>query len=214
MVAGTADEPENAELILSVGERDHARGLAEAPVTLVEYGDYECPYCGQAYPIIKNIQKDLGDKLRFVFRNFPISQVHPHAQQAAEAAEAAGAQNKFWEMHDQLYEHQQELSNSDLKHHASALGLDIARFEDEMSNHIHAGRVRDDFMSGIRSGVNGTPTFYINGSRYDDSWDEETLLASIRQEIPDNDKHATSRANQRATRGTSRGVRKRTQYRR
>jgi protein-disulfide isomerase len=214
MVAGTAEQPENAELILSVGERDHAQGLAEAPVTLVEYGDYECPYCGQAYPIIKNIQKDLGDKLRFVFRNFPISQEHPHAQQAAETAEASGAQNKFWDMHDRLYEHQQELSNSDLKHHASALGLDIARFEDEMSNHIHAGRVRDDFMSGIRSGVNGTPTFYINGSRYDDSWDEETLLAAIRQEISDNDKHATSRANQRAKLGTRRGVRKRTQYRR
>jgi len=214
MVAGTTEQPENAELILSVGEQDHAQGLAEAPVTLVEYGDYECPYCGQAYPIIKNIQKHLGDKLRFVFRNFPISQVHPHAQQAAEAAEASGAQNKFWEMHDRLYEHQQELSNSDLKQHASALGLDIPRFEDEMSNHIHAGRVRDDFMSGIGSGVNGTPTFYINGSRYDDSWEEETLLASIRQEISDNDKHATSRANQRATLGTRRGVRKRTQYRR
>jgi protein-disulfide isomerase len=209
----TTAEPETASLTLLVGQRDHTQGPEEVPVTLVEYGDYECPHCGQAYPIIKNIQKHLGDKLRFVFRNFPITQVHPHAQHAAEAAETAGAQNKFWEMHDRLYEHQQELSDSHLKQHASALGMGVARFEDEMLNHIHADRVREDFMSGIRSGVNGTPTFYINGSRYDDSWDEETLLASLKQEISDN-KHATSRASQRATRRTSRGVRKRTEHRR
>src|SRR6476619_3859997 len=151
-------ETETVKLTLPVGQRDHIQGLDTAPVTLVEYGDYECPYCGDAYPIIKQVQKNLGNKLRFVFRNFPITQVHPHAQHAAEAAETAGAQNKFWEMHDRLYEHQQELSDSDLERHASALGLDIPRFEEEMSNHIHAGRVRDDFMSGIRSGVNGTPT--------------------------------------------------------
>ena len=213
-MAKAESEPEITNLTLPVSERDHVQGLEGAPVTLVEYGDYECPYCGQAYPIIKNIQRHLADELRFVFRNFPIAQVHPHAEHAAEAAEAAGAQNKFWEMHDRLYEHQQELSDSDLLTHASAIGeMDVTRFENEMSNHSHAGRVREDFMSGIRSGVNGTPTFYINGVRYDDSWDEETLLASIKQEISDS-QHPTSRGVSRATRRTRRGVPKRTEHRR
>lgn len=180
-----ATRTEITELTLPVSGRDHAQGPDAAPVTLVEYGDYECPYCGQAYPIIKNIQKHFGDKLRFVFRNFPVTQVHPHAQHAAEAAECAGAQEKFWEMHDRLYEHQQELNDNHLRQHASALGMDIARFEDEMAKHVHAGRIRDDFMSGIHSGVNGTPTFYINGMRYDDSWDEGTLQVSIEQAIVD-----------------------------
>jgi protein-disulfide isomerase len=184
-------------------------------VTLVEYGDFECPYCGQAYPIIKKIQQNIGDDLRFVFRNFPITQVHPHAQHAAEAAEAAGLQNKFWEMHSRLFEHQKELDDSQLKRHASAIGLEVARFEDEMSSHIHVGRVREDFMSGIRSGVNGTPTFYINGKRYDKSWDEETLLSTIKQEISDNDHHLnSSRVTQRATRRTSRATSSRTERRR
>jgi len=207
-------EPENADLTLAVGKRDHAQGSDEALVTLVEYGDYECPYCGQAYPIIKNIQKRLGHQLRFVFRNFPITQVHPHAQHAAEAAETAGAQNKFWEMHDRLYEHQQELSDSHLSRHASALRIDIARFENEMSNHIHADRVREDFMSGIRSGVNGTPTFYINGMRYDDSWDEETLLASIKQETADMQQRLKHKAGSRGTtiRRTGGVAPKRTKY--
>ena len=186
----TATE-EVVKLVMPVGERDHSQGPEVAPVTLVEYGDYECPYCGQAYPIVKNIQKHLGDKLHFVFRNFPITQVHPHAQHAAEAAEAAGAQRKFWEMHDYLYEHQRELDDSRLSQYASTIGgVDIARFGDEMAKHVYAGRVREDFMSGIRSGVNGTPTFYINGVRYDDSWDEKTLLEKIRQTIDNRQQHA------------------------
>jgi len=211
-MAKAETEPEIANLTPPVSERDHVLGIDGAPVTLVEYGDYECPYCGQAYPIIKNIQKHLGDKLRLVFRNFPITQVHPHAEHAAEAAEAAGAQNKFWEMHDSLYEHQQELSDGHLIRHVSAIGgIDVARFENEMSNHIHTGRVHEDFMSGIRSGVNGTPTFYINGTRYDDSWDEETLLACIKQEISDS-QHAASKATPKATRRTRVGVPKRTEH--
>ncbi len=173
----------SAKLTLPVSERDHIQGPDTAPVTLVEYGDYECPYCGQAYPIIKNIQERLGDKLRFVFRNFPVTQVHPHAQHSAEAAESAGSQNKFWEMHDYLYENQQKLDDKYLRQYASALGLDVIRFDDEMAKHIHASRVREDFMSGIRSGVNGTPTFYVNGIRYDDSWDEEALLAAIKDTL-------------------------------
>ena len=154
-------------------------GLAPAPVTLVQYGDYECPYCGAAYPIVKEIQQRLGDRLRFVFRNFPITTAHPHAELAAEAAEAAGAQGKFWEMHDALFEHQRALDDGHLEGYAGAVGLDVERFDREMEDRVYAGRVREDFMSGVRSGVNGTPTFFINGRRHDDSYDLETLLAAI-----------------------------------
>jgi protein-disulfide isomerase len=180
-------------LTLPVSDRDDAQGPDTALVTLVEYGDYECPYCGQAYPIIKNIQERLEDKLRFVFRNFPVTQAHPHGQHAAEAAESAGSQNKFWEMHDYLYEHQQELDDNHLRKYASVLEMDVARFDDEMAKHAHASRVREDFMSGIRSGVNGTPTFYINGIRYDDSSDEKTLLAAIKQNLANSDRRPAKR---------------------
>ena len=168
-----------AHLTLPVGERDHCDGPANAPVTLVEYGDYECPHCGRAYPIIKEIQRRLGSKLRFVFRNFPLGESHPHAQHAAEAAEAAAAQGKFWEMHDMLYEHQQALDDRHLLGYAKSLGLDASRVHDELVSHAHARRVREDFSSGVRSGVNGTPTFFINGIRHDDSWDAETLVSAL-----------------------------------
>jgi protein-disulfide isomerase len=160
-------------------ERDHVQGPADARVTLVEYGDYECPYCGAAYPIIKEVQARMGDRLRFVFRNFPISTAHPHAEQAAEAAEAAASQGPFWEMHDLLYENQKRLRDEDLRRYAEQLGLDVERFDRDLAEHVHAARVHEDFMSGVRSGVNGTPTFYINGARYDDSYDVETLLAAL-----------------------------------
>jgi protein-disulfide isomerase len=193
-MARMAAKADIAKLILPVSSnRDHAQGPNTAPVTLVEYGDYECPYCGQAYPIIKDIQEHLRGKLRFVFRNFPVTQVHPHAQHAAEAAESAGSQNKFWEMHDCLYEHQQELDDNHLRQYALELGIDVTRFDDEMAKHVHASRVREDFMSGIRSGVNGTPTFYINGIRYDDSWDEETLLAAIKQTLANSGRRPAKR---------------------
>ncbi len=167
-----------------VSERDHIQGPASAPVTLVEYGDYECPYCGMAYPIVKEIQQRLGDRLRFVFRNFPLTNAHPHAEHAAEAAEAAGAQGKFWEMHDELYEHQRALMDQELEEYAAAVGLDVERFDREMEGQAHTERVRADFMSGVRSGVNGTPTFFINGRRHDGSYDVETLLAAIEAETP------------------------------
>ena len=172
-------ESATARLTVPVSQRDHQQGPATAPVTLVEYGDYECPYCGEAYPIVKEIQRRLGDRLRFVFRNFPLTQSHPHAQHAAEVAEAAAAQGKFWEMHDSLFEHQQALDDAHLVHYAAALQLDQEKFEREMTEHIYAPRVREDFLSGVRSGVNGTPTFYINGVRHDDSYALETLLAAI-----------------------------------
>jgi protein-disulfide isomerase len=175
---------EPAVLSVPVTADDHAQGPADAPVTLVEYGDYECPHCGRAYPIVKEVQRALGHRLRFVFRNFPLKEVHPHAQHAAEAAEAAGVQGRFWEMHDIIFEHQHALSDRHLREYAEMLALDQARFDEELASHAHASRVRRDFTGGIRSGVNGTPTFYINGVRYDGEWDFASLLAALTRELP------------------------------
>jgi len=169
-----------AELTLPVSaDRDHIQGPLDAPLTLLEYGDYQCPYCGAAYPIVKEVQAQLEERLRFVFRNFPITTSHPRAEQAAEAAEAAGTQGKFWEMHDTLYENQDSLGDDDLHAYAEQLGLDVARFDADLAEHVHADRVREDFMSGVRSGVNGTPTFYVNGIRHDGSYELESLLAAL-----------------------------------
>jgi len=162
-------------------DRDHVQGPADAAVTLLEYGDYECPFCGAAYPIVKHVQETMGERLRFVFRNFPITTAHPHAEQAAEAAEAAAAQGQFWPMHDLLYENQRHLETDDLIAYAGRLGLDVSRFQRELADHVHAARVREDFMSGVRSGVNGTPTFYIDGERYEGSYDAEPLLDALKQ---------------------------------
>ena len=172
-------ESEIARLTLPVGPRDHRRGLENAPVTLVEYGDFECPSCGEAYPILKELQLRLGDRLRFVFRHFPLTQSHPHAEHAAEAAEAAAGQGKFWQMHDYLFEHQQALDDAHLVQYAVALNLDKETFVREMTEHVHTNRVHEDFLSGVRSGVNGTPTFFINGVRHDDAYELETLLTAI-----------------------------------
>jgi protein-disulfide isomerase len=146
---------------------------------LVEYGDYQCPYCGSTYFIVKELQERLSVRLRFVFRNFPLATVHPYAEHAAEAAEAAGAQGKFWEMHDMLYENQNALGDEDLLKYASLLGLDLPRFTNELAQRVHAARVHEDFISGARGGVNGTPSFFINGLRYDGSHDLETMLAAL-----------------------------------
>ena len=166
-------------LTVPVSDRDHGAGPDTAPITLVEYGDYECPHCGAAYPMVKELQRVLGDRLRFVFRNFPLTQIHPHAEHAAESAEAAGAQDRFWEMHDWLFEHQRHLADPQLVRAAESLGLDTARFQRELEDAAHQARVREDFMSGVRSGVNGTPTFFINGRRHDGSWDSAPLLAAL-----------------------------------
>jgi protein-disulfide isomerase len=174
-----ASGDDSAKLVMPVGDRDHADGPADAPVTLVEYGDYQCPHCGRAYPIVKEVQRRLGKQLRFVFRNFPLANLHPHAEHAAEAAEAAASQGRFWEMHDALFEHQQALDDPHLATYASAIGIDRSRFERELSSHVHAQRVREDFLSGVKSGVNGTPTFFINGVRYEDSWDADTLTDAL-----------------------------------
>jgi protein-disulfide isomerase len=170
-----------ATLTLPVGDRDHAQGPAAAPVTLVEYGDFECPHCGRAYPIVKQIQQKMGSRLRFVFRNFPLRESHPHAQHAAEAAEAAGAQGKFWEMHDRLFERQFALEDSSLVEYAGELSIDVPRFQAELLQGTYEPRVREDFRSGVTSGVNGTPTFFINGVRYDADWDAAPLLVALQQ---------------------------------
>jgi protein-disulfide isomerase len=160
-------------------ERDHVQGPADAPVTLIEYGDYECPYCGEAYPIVKDVQSRMGDRLRFVFRNFPITTKHRHAEEAAEAAEAAAAQGRFWAMHDALFEHQPRLAREDLRTYAAEVGLDVERFDADLARHVYRDRVYEDFMGGVRSGVNGTPAFYINGSRHDGSYDADALVAAL-----------------------------------
>ena len=166
-------------LKMPVGDRDHVQGDADAPVTLVEYGDYQCPYCGRAYPIVKAVQNHFGKRLRFVFRNFPLSEIHPHAAQAAAAAEAAADHGKFWEMHDHLFEHQNRLGERDLVNYASELGITSGGFLELMQSEEKADRVQEDFMTGVRSGVNGTPTFFINGVRYDGSWDFADLVSAI-----------------------------------
>jgi len=168
------------QLILPVSRRDHIKGPRSAPVTLVEYGDYECPYCGQAYWFVTDLEQSLGDLLCFV-RNFPLTNVHPHAEHAAEAAEASGAQGKFWEMHDCLFEHQQALHDRNLVEYAADIGIDVPLFIQEMTAHRYGDRVREDFLSGVRSGVTGTPTFFINGARYQGSLNLRSLLAAIEQ---------------------------------
>ena len=161
------------QLVPPVSERDHAAGDAHAPVTLLEYGDYECPHCGLAHPIVKSIQHRLGKKLRFVFRNFPLAEAHPRSRRAAEAAEAAADQGKFWQMHDALFENQGRLEDEDLVAIARSLRLDVERVAAALADGTWTARVREDFRNGIRSGVNGTPTFFVNGERYDEPWADE-----------------------------------------
>jgi len=184
MEKSMAFSDDRAQLQAPVTERDHADGAADARVTLVEYGDYECPYCGRAHPIIKEVQRRLGDRLRFVFRNFPLTEAHAHAQHAAEAAEAAASQGRFWAMHDSLLEHQRALADSHLLEYAKAIGLDVAQFQQALDSHVHARRVRADFLGGVRSGVNGTPTFFINDLRYDDGLDADSLVSALEAAMP------------------------------
>jgi len=169
-----------SKLTLAVAARDHVQGPETALVTLVEYGDYECPHCGHAYPIAKAVQKHFGAKLRFVFRNFPLREAHPHAQLSAESAEAAGAQGKFWEMHDALFEHQNDLSPPAIARLAQHIaGLDVERWAKDVQDHAFERRVAEDFSSGIRSGVNGTPSFFMNGLRYDGPLETPSLIEAI-----------------------------------
>ena len=173
----------SAQLRPPVGERDHIAGPDDAPLTLVEYGDYECPHCARAHPIVEELQKMMAGRMRFVFRNFPLREAHPHAEHAAESAEWAGEYGKFWEMHDALFEHSGDgpgwLDDERLLGYASDLGLDPGDLLSALEEERYRSRVRSDFMSGVRSGVNGTPTFFINGVRYDGSWELEDLADAL-----------------------------------
>jgi len=168
-----------ATLKIPVSAQDHIQGPEDAPVTLVEYGDYECPHCGRAYPIVKMVQKHFGPRLRFVFRNFPLTELHPHAEAAAETAEFAATLGKFWEMHDAIFENQRNLSDSTLLKLASELKLSEDALAKALESAQFEPRVQADFGGGVRSGVNGTPTFFINGHRHDAPFDFEDLVAAI-----------------------------------
>jgi diadenylate cyclase len=162
-----------------VGTTDHARGPKDAPVMLVKYGDYECPYCGEAHPVLKELQERVGEQVRFIFRHFPLDTVHPRARRAAQAAEAAASQGRFWEMHDLLYERQDDLGEEDLMRYAAELELDLRRFEEDLTNDDHAWRIEEDRLGGDRAGVRGTPTLFVNGVRYSGRVDLDGLLAAV-----------------------------------
>jgi protein-disulfide isomerase len=169
----------NSTLKPPVSASDHMQGQDDAFVTLVEYADYQCPYCGDAHPVIKRLQKSLGKKLRFVFRNFPLAQAHPFALLAARAAEAAELQGKFWEMHDMIFENQEQLEPEVLPVWAHQIGLDVNQFAKAVSEGQVTKRIEDDYASGLESGVDGTPSFFINGARYEGEDDYDSLRDAL-----------------------------------
>jgi protein-disulfide isomerase len=184
-MSGRVRPDDAARLDPPLGERDHVLGPATGPVTLIEYGDYECPYCRAAAAIAQELRRVLPDRLRYAFRHFPLEGMHPHARRAAEAAEAAASQERFFEMHAALFENQAALGDEDLLRYATELGLDTERFHADLDGHAHANRVREDFRSGVRSGVRGTPTFFLDGLRYDGVVGVRQIVAAIRESHPD-----------------------------
>lgn len=172
-----------ATLKVPITSADHFQGSEGAEATVVEYGDYECPHCGRAYPIVKRVRRHFGKRLRFVFRNFPLSEMHPHAEAAAETAEFAGAHGKFWEMHDLLFENQERLSDQLFLGLARALELSPPSLRQALEDGEFATRVRGDFTGGVRSGVNGTPTFFINGRRHDGPFEFDSLVSAIEEAL-------------------------------
>ncbi len=167
----------------AVSQNDHIEGNKDAKLELVEYGDYECPHCGHAHPILKQLVKRLGNQLKFVFRNFPLSEMHPHAVSAAVASEAASRQGKFWEMHDMIFEHQHHLEPEDLHLFAKNIGLDLQQFMKDIQDDAIIDRINDDIESGLRSGVNGTPSFYVNGAKYEGDWELEEFEKYLRTKV-------------------------------
>jgi protein-disulfide isomerase len=166
-------------LLIPIGPHDHVDGPADAPHTVVEYGDFECPACGAAFPEVERFRALMGSTIRFVFRHFPLTQVHPHALIAAEAAEAAGVRGRFWDMYRLLFARQDALSMPDLLARARAIGLDEGELESDLVEHQHVAKIRRDFSGGVRSGVNGTPTFFIDGLRHDGPWTFDALLMRV-----------------------------------
>ena len=167
-------------LRIPVNETDYLFGSSNASIELVEYGDYQCPYCGRAYPIIKDLLQQVGHQVKFVFRNFPLTKIHPQARMAALAAEAAGLQNKYWEMHDIIYENQKRLHHTALLEYAAGIGLQMDQFTADMEREDLATKVDGHFYSGMRSGVSATPTFFINGEKYTGSWENDDLLQYLK----------------------------------
>jgi protein-disulfide isomerase len=165
-------------LTVPISGRDHLLGSSTATRTLLEYGDYECPFCAAAHPVVKQLLRIVGDEITYAYRHFPLTQIHPRAELAAEAAEAAGSQGRFWEMHDYLFE-SRRLAPRDILGYASELDLDVERLAAELDAHTHHARVREDFLSGVRSGVNGTPTFFVNGIRHNGGWDLDSLSRAL-----------------------------------
>ena len=172
-----------SRLSISISPDDHIQGELDAACSLVEYGDYECPSCGQIQPVIRRLQRHFGKRLSFVFRNFPLSEMHPWAESAAETAEFAGTSGKFWEMHDLLFQNQAILSNTLLLELADGLGLSRARLRVDLEAKTFRSRIRADFEAGVRSGVNGTPTLFIDDKRYDGSFDSDSLIDAINQAL-------------------------------
>lgn len=171
------------DLTPAVNSNDHVYGNINAAVELVEYGDYECPFCGRAYPIVKAIQEKLGADLKFVFRNFPLRKIHPNAYPAAVATEAAARQGKFWEMHDIVFENQRKLDPESILHLANSIGLDMERFQEDILDETLMLKARKDFESGMRSGVNRTPTFFVNGKKFNGDWATNQLLEFLECEL-------------------------------
>jgi protein-disulfide isomerase len=180
--------PTTARLVLPIGDRDHTRGPATAPVTLIEYGDFECPFCGQAYPVVEALLEQLADEVLFAYRHFPLTQVHPHAQHAAEASEVAAAHGRFWEMHHLLFQNQRALDDRSLARYAASIGIDPADVIAALAEGTYAARVREDFLSGVRSGVNGTPSFFINDLRYDGPRDLRSMVAAVKYAAEERDR--------------------------
>ncbi|HTB78933.1 MAG TPA: thioredoxin domain-containing protein [Polyangiaceae bacterium] len=168
-----------SRLAIPVGADDHVLGRVDAPVTLCEYGDYECPHCARAHAVTAELLRRRTNDMRFAFRHFPLRRLHPHAGSAAQAAEAAASQGQFWPMHSMLFEHQDALEPEDLLSYARALDLDVARFAQELQGGVHLPRIERDFRSGARSGVNGTPTFFVNDERLDGPWDLDVLQGEV-----------------------------------
>jgi protein-disulfide isomerase len=168
----------------AVSEADHIQGNPDAPIELLEYGDYQCPFCGRAYPIIKKLQREMGDKLKFVFRNFPLTNAHPQAMLAAMASEAAALQGKFWPMHDILFEHQRRLTKPAIMGYAEELSLNIIKFESDIEDGEIQKAVELQFYGGMRSGVNATPGLFINGEKWNGSWEGDDLSIFIRNTFP------------------------------
>jgi formate-nitrite transporter family protein len=170
-----------ARLTKPITNSDHTRGPLDAPVQLVEYGDFQCPYCGATYPVLQKIIRQMGDRMCFAFRHFPLTEAHEYAMAAAEASEAASAQDKFWQMHDKIFSNQDELDVEHLYQFAQAMDLDMDEFDHAMVDRTFENKVHADFQSGVRSGVNGTPTLFINGVRYDGPIDLDSLLQALEE---------------------------------